>query len=75
MNLRCFTDHEKSNGDNIIIFLGICAVGVLVAGPVLNNPLLCSAAFLSFAVFYAWTNNAMMSYAERNVYDHTDQTS
>lgn len=58
-----------------IIFLGICAVGVLVAGLVLNNPLLCSAAFLSFVFFYAWTNNAMMSYAERNVYDHNDQTS
>ena len=58
-----------------IIFLGICAVGVLVAGLLLNNPLLCSAAFLSFVVFYARTNNSMMSYTERNVYDHNDQTS
>lgn len=53
----------------IIVFAGVCIIGVFVAGFVLKNSFLGCIAILMFVLAHGWRNNTMMSYIEKNVYD------
>lgn len=53
----------------IMVFVGICIVGVFVAGFVLRNPLLGYIAILMLILAHGWRNNAMMAFAEKHAYD------
>lgn len=53
----------------IMIFIGVCIVGVFVAGFVLRNVLVGYIAVLMLVLAHGWRNNTMMAYVERNAYD------
>lgn len=53
----------------IMIFVGVCIVGVFVAGLVLRNALVGYLAILMLVLAHGWRNNTMMAYVERNAYD------
>ena len=53
----------------IMVFVGICIVGVFVAGLVLRNCLLGYIAILMFILAHGWRNNAMMAFVEKHAYD------
>lgn len=55
----------------IIVFIGICIIGVFVTGIILRNSLIGYAAILMLVLAHGWRNNAMMAYVERNAYDGT----
>ena len=52
-----------------IILIGICVLGVLVAGIIFQNPILCSASVILLLLEPIWRNNSMMAYVEKHVYD------
>ena len=53
----------------IIIVIGICALGVLVAGIIFQNPILCSASVILLLFGHIWRYNSMMDYVEKHIYD------
>lgn len=53
----------------IMVFIGICIIGVFVAGFVLKNSLLGYIAILMLIMAHGWRNNTMMAYIEKNAYD------
>ena len=53
----------------IMVFVGICIVGVFVAGFVLRNSLLGYIAVLMLVLAHGWRNNAMMAFVEKHAYD------
>lgn len=53
----------------IMVFVGICIIGVLVAGLVLKKFFGGYIAVLMLMFAHAWRNNAMMAYVEMNAYD------
>ncbi|MGN0537337.1 MAG: helix-turn-helix domain-containing protein [Acutalibacteraceae bacterium] len=53
----------------IMVFIGICIVGVFVAGCVMKNSLMIYAAILMLVLAHGWRNNTMMTYVEKNAYD------
>ena len=55
----------------IMVFLGICIIGVFVAGILLKNAIVCYGAFLLLVGAHCWRNNTMMTYVEKNAYDGT----
>ena len=55
----------------ILVFLGLCILGGILAGIVWNKPLLTAAAFLLLMGCHAWRYNTMMAYVERKAYDGT----
>ena len=53
----------------IMIVIGICILGVLVAGIIFQNPILCSFSVILLLLGQIWRNNAMMAYVEKHIYD------
>lgn len=53
----------------IIVFWGICIVGVLMAGFILNKYWMGYVSFIFLVVGHGWRNNTMMAYVENNAYD------
>ena len=52
-----------------MILIGICVLGVLVAGIIFHNPILCSASVILLLLGHIWRYNSMMIYVEKHVYD------
>jgi len=53
----------------IMIFVGICILGIMIVGIVTRNSWLIVLAGLLIPITHGWRNNAMMTYVERNAYD------
>ena len=54
---------------SIMVFIGICIIGVMFAGLVFGQGWLASIAVLMLLVAHCWRNNTMMAYVEKNAYD------
>ena len=52
-----------------MILIGICVLGVLVAGIIFQNPILCSASVILLLLGHIWRYNSMMAYVEKHLYD------
>ncbi len=55
----------------IMVFIGICIIGVAAAGFIREQVLLSYIAILMFLFAHGWRNNAMMTFVEKNAYDGT----
>jgi len=53
----------------IMVFVGICILGIMIVGIVTRNSWLIALAGLLIPIAHGWRNNAMMTYVERNAYD------
>ena len=53
----------------IMVFLGICIVGVFVAGAIMKNSLISYVAILMLVLAHCWRNNTMMTYVEKYAFD------
>lgn len=53
----------------IMIFVGICIVGVFTLGFLIKRPLMVAITPLLVALAHAWRNNSMMAYVEHKAYD------
>ena len=58
----------------IMVFIGICIVGVFVAGAIMKNSLIGYVAILMLVLAHCWRNNTMMIYVEQNAFDGTGNT-
>lgn len=58
----------------IMVFIGICIVGVFVAGAIMKNSLIGYGAILMLVLAHCWRNNTMMTYVEQNAFDGTGNT-
>ena len=58
----------------IMVFIGICIVGVFVAGAIMKNSLIGYMAILMLVLAHCWRNNTMMTYVEQNAFDGTGNT-
>jgi len=56
----------------VMIFIGTCILGILVAGTLMQQGWLIVLAGLLIPIAHGWRHNAMMAYAERHVYDTND---
>jgi transcriptional regulator with XRE-family HTH domain len=55
----------------IMVFIGICILGVFVAGAMMSNMLIGYAAILMLVGAHCWRNNTMMTYVEKYAFDGT----
>ena len=53
----------------IMVFVGICIMGIMIAGIVTRHDWLIVLAGLLIPIAHGWRNNEMMTYVERNAYD------
>ena len=53
----------------IMIVIGICILGVLAAGIILQNPILCSFSVILLLFGHIWRYNTMRAYVEKHIYD------
>ena len=53
----------------IMVFVGVCIIGIILAGVFLKQEWLVVVAILLMPAAHAWRNNAMMTYVEMNAYD------
>lgn len=53
----------------VMIFLGICIIGVFAAGIIWQNALMEIVAAVMLVLIHCWRNNTMMTYVEKNAYD------
>ena len=53
----------------IMVFIGICIIGVFVAGAIMRNSLIGYVAILMLVLAHGWRNNAMMTYVEKYAFD------
>ena len=53
----------------IMIVIGICVLGVLVVGIILQNPILCSFSVILLLFGHIWRYNTMRAYVEKHIYD------
>lgn len=53
----------------IMVFIGICIIGVFVAGIVDRNSLVGYVAVLMLVLAHGWRNNTMMAYVEKYAFD------
>ena len=53
----------------IMVFIGICIIGVFVAGIVARNSLVGCVAVLMLVLAHCWRNNTMMTYVEKYAFD------
>ena len=58
----------------IMVFAGICIVGVFVAGAIMRNSMIGCGAILMLVMAHCWRNNTMMTYVEQNAFDGTGNT-
>ena len=56
----------------IMVFVGICIIGVFVAGAIMRNSLVGYVAILMLVLAHGWRNNAMMTYVERYAFDGSE---
>ena len=54
---------------SIMVFIGICIIGVALAGVVCKQGWIISIAIFLLLVAHGWRNNTMMAYIEKNAYD------
>ena len=54
---------------SIMVFIGICIMGVALAGVICKQGWIISIAILLQLVAHGWRNNTMMAYIEKNAYD------
>ena len=54
---------------SIMVFIGICIIGVALAGVVCKQGWIISIAIFLLLVAHGWRNNTMMAYVEKNAYD------
>ena len=54
---------------SIMVYIGICIMGVVLAGVVCKRGWIISIAILLLLVAHGWRNNTMMAYIEKNAYD------
>lgn len=54
---------------SIMVFIGICIMGVALAGVICKQEWIISIAILLLLVAHGWRNNTMMAYIEKNAYD------
>ena len=54
---------------SIMVFIGICIMGVALAGVICKQGWIISIAILLLLVAHGWRNNTMMAYVEKNAYD------
>ena len=54
---------------SIMVFIGICIMGVALAGVICKQGWIISIAILLLLVAHGWRNNTMMAYIEKNAYD------
>ncbi len=59
---------------DIMVFLGICIIGVFVTGAIMKNLLISYVAILMLGLAHGWRNNTMMTYVEQNAFDGTGNT-
>ena len=52
-----------------MILIGICVLGVLVVGIILQNPILCPVSVILLLLGHIWRYNTMMAYVEKHIYD------
>ena len=55
----------------IMVFIGICIVGVFVVGAMMRNLLIGYVAILMLVLAHGWRNNTMMTYVEKHAFDGT----
>ena len=55
----------------VMVFVGICIIGVFVAGAIMRNSLVGYVAILMLVLAHGWRNNAMMTYVEKYAFDGT----
>ena len=55
----------------IMVFIGICIVGVFVVGAMMRNSLIGYVAILMLVLAHGWRNNTMMTYVEKHAFDGT----
>ena len=55
----------------IMVFLGICIIGVFVAGFLMKESLIGYIALLMLVLAHGWRNNTMMTYVEKYAFDGT----
>lgn len=55
----------------IMVFIGICIIGVFVAGIIDKNMVIGYAAVLMLLFAHGWRNNTMMTYVEKYAFDGT----
>jgi len=53
----------------MMVFGGICIIGVFIAGILLSKPLLVSGSVILLVLGHCWRNNTMMTYVEQNAFD------
>ncbi len=53
----------------IMVFIGVCIVGIMVVGIIDRQGWLITIAVLGLLVAHCWRNNTMMAYVEKNTYD------
>ena len=56
----------------VMVFVGICIIGVFVAGAIMRNSLVGYVAILMLVLAHGWRNNAMMTYVERYAFDGSE---
>lgn len=54
---------------SIMVFIGICIIGVALAGVACKQGWIISIAIFLLLVAHGWRNNTMMAYVEKNAYD------
>lgn len=52
-----------------MVLIGVCIIGVMLAGIICKQGWLIFIAVLMVPVAHGWRNNAMMAYVEKNAYD------
>ncbi|MCQ2483193.1 MAG: helix-turn-helix domain-containing protein [Clostridia bacterium] len=53
----------------LLIFVGICIIGVAIAGIVIRNAWVSYISLLMLVVAHCWRNNTMMAYVESKIFD------
>ena len=53
----------------IMIFIGICIMGVFISGLIMRKISVIYSAILLLVLAHGWRNNTMMAYVENNAYD------
>ena len=56
----------------IMVFIGICIIGVFVVGMINKNSLVGYVAVLMLVLAHGWRNNTMMTYVEKHAFDGTE---
>lgn len=58
----------------IMVFVGVCIIGVFVAGAIMRNSLIGYVSILMLILAHGWRNNAMMTYVEKHAFNDKETT-